>query len=311
MLKSSLTMFFAVSATIAVAGESDIVWQTNLPKALQQAERESKLVLIDFTGSDWCTACIKLRREILEQDEFKAWARKKFVFVEVDIPHKKKLPGDLLARNKAIAEKYNVVGFPTIMVLTPQGRVAGGFLGYADSVKTAIAHLENAMTAAEGLKKSASLQGVDKARVLMDAYRVFPSGKAFDEPRSELREEIMKLDPKNSTGIHHDDAVHAQAIEFMNARENSPRNSAAFGELLEKQLATAYPENKVAVFVEKCQYSLSMAETVEDLEKTKILFEELLKMQTGEEAEETQFYLDKFFSDLPSLLQMLKQNRPR
>ena len=34
-------------------------WLTDLPKAEAQAKQEHKMVFLDFTGSDWCPACIE------------------------------------------------------------------------------------------------------------------------------------------------------------------------------------------------------------------------------------------------------------
>ena len=88
------------------------------------AGREDKHELVDFTGSDRCSACIRLRRDILDTAAFQQWAGSRFVFVEIDIPRKPVLPVELLEKNKAVAECYGVAGFPTIMVLNVRGEVA-------------------------------------------------------------------------------------------------------------------------------------------------------------------------------------------
>ena len=98
---------------------------TDLPAALQQAEQEGKLVLVDFTGSDWCSACIVLRRTVLDTPEFREFAAGKFVLMEVDLPMKEGMNPELRRRNEEIAKRYGVGGFPTVMVLDPQGRVMG------------------------------------------------------------------------------------------------------------------------------------------------------------------------------------------
>lgn len=304
------TALLCTLCTITAAAEIP-VWKTDLPAALQQAKQEDKLVLIDFTGSDWCTSCIALRRTILDNPEFLEWAQEKFVFMEVDIPQRKKLPAGMAERNKAIAKQYDVKGFPTIMVLTPQGRVVGGFLGNVDSVKTAVGYLENARTAAAAFDKAELLQGKEKAEMLMNAYRVYPTGKAFDKPRHELRESIRSLDPHNSTGIHADAAVREQAERFAAERAATPPRTEAYGKLIDQQLAQALPANKADIFMEKCQHSLSMANSIEDLKHTKLLFEELISYQTPEAAAETREFLDRFFTDLPALLNMLNNSRPR
>ena len=85
---------------------------TDLPAALQQAEREGKLVLVDFTGSDWCSACIVLRRTVLDKPAFREFAADKFVLMEVDLPMTEGMNPELRRRNEEIAKRYGVGGFP-------------------------------------------------------------------------------------------------------------------------------------------------------------------------------------------------------
>ena len=61
-------------------------WLTDLPKAQAQAKKENKMVLMDFTGSDWCRWCIKFDKEVLTSDEFTDYAKTNLVLVEVDFP---------------------------------------------------------------------------------------------------------------------------------------------------------------------------------------------------------------------------------
>ena len=60
----------------------------------------------------------------------------------------------------------------------------------------------------------------------------------------------------------------------------------------------------------KCQYRLSTANSIEELEETRKLFEECMSIQSEAEAAETQEFLDRFFTDLPALLNLLRSNRP-
>jgi protein disulfide-isomerase len=62
MKKLLLTLSVAIALTSVHA--ADATWQTDLPKAQAQAAKEKKMVLLDFTGSDWCGWCIKLHKEV-------------------------------------------------------------------------------------------------------------------------------------------------------------------------------------------------------------------------------------------------------
>ncbi len=55
---------------------AESVWLTDLPKAQAQAKAENKLVLLDFTGSDWCIWCIKLDTDTFSKPEFQITPRK-------------------------------------------------------------------------------------------------------------------------------------------------------------------------------------------------------------------------------------------
>ncbi len=111
------------------AAAAELEWLTDLPKAQAKAKEEKKLVLMDFTGSDWCGWCIKLHKEVFSKPEFAEYAAKNLVLVEVDFPRKKKQSPELKKANAALQEKYKIEGYPTIIVLDSDGRKIGE-LGY-------------------------------------------------------------------------------------------------------------------------------------------------------------------------------------
>lgn len=295
-------------AASALAAEG---WLTDLPAALQQAELEEKLVLVDFTGSDWCSACIVLRRAVLDTPSFREFAADKFVLMEVDLPMKEGGKPELLRRNEEIAKRYGVGGFPTVMVLDPQGRVMGGFQGGGLSQSEVQQVLANACEAAALFRRAAGQGNEAKARTLYEVYRNFPESKSFASAREELQAEILKADEKNVTGIHEVAAVGAQARRFEEQRAALPTGSAEMGRLLDAQLAEALPENRTEVMMARCQYAMATAETVEDVLNTRRMFEELLPLVPEGEARELQHYLNTYFRDPAALLQMLKANRPK
>jgi len=96
------------------------LWLSDLEEGLKQAREEKKAVLVDFTGSDWCGWCIRLKKEVFDQKAFAA-VTKDFVLVELDYPQKKKQDPAVQAKNKAIAEKFSIEGFPTVLLLTAEG----------------------------------------------------------------------------------------------------------------------------------------------------------------------------------------------
>ena len=123
------------------AGAAELDWQTDLPKAQAQAKKEGKIVLLDFTGSDWCGWCKKLHAEVFSKSEFEEYAKKNLVLVTVDFPRFKKLSDDQQKANNALQEKYKIEGYPTIIVLDAEGKQIGQ-QGYMSSPKPFIDGLE-------------------------------------------------------------------------------------------------------------------------------------------------------------------------
>ena len=118
-----------VCGALLQAGAAELNWLTDLPKAQAKAKEEKKLVMLDFTGSDWCGWCIKLNKEVFSKPEFAEYATKNLVLVEVDFPRTKKLSAELKKANAALQEKYKIQGYPTIIVLNSDGKKVGE-LGY-------------------------------------------------------------------------------------------------------------------------------------------------------------------------------------
>jgi thioredoxin-related protein len=132
-------LFTALSAAPASAKPG---WLTDLKEAQEQAKSGKKLLLVDFTGSDWCGWCIKLDREVFSKPEFKAYAEKNLVLLEVDFPKGKEQTPTERKQNQELAMKYDIEGFPTIVVLDDEGKQVG-MLGYTPGGPAAfIAELE-------------------------------------------------------------------------------------------------------------------------------------------------------------------------
>ena len=100
-------------------------WLTDFEKAKAQAEAENKYMLVDFSGSDWCGWCIKLDREVFSQDAFKVYAGKNLVLMLADFPSGKSQSAEVKEQNRKLAEQYGIRGYPTVILLSPEGKIAG------------------------------------------------------------------------------------------------------------------------------------------------------------------------------------------
>jgi thioredoxin-related protein len=310
----SLVQLSVVSAcllTLAIPAGAREVWQTDLPAACRQAEKENKLVLMDFTGSDWCSACVRLRHRVLDAPAFREFADSRFVLVEVDIPLNAVKAPELRQRNEEIAQRYGVAGFPTLMVINPQGEVMGGFQNGDVSVVEARALLESACEAAALFNQAAAQQGEERARTLFRIYHNFPDSKSFAVSREKLMQSILEADTGDVTGMRGIMAAKEQACQFLAQRAAVPHASPELGKLLEQQLTAAMPANRTEVMMARCQYAMSVAESVEDIQKTRRMFEDLLPHLPEAESAELQQYLHTYFREPTELLRMLRMNRTR
>ena len=131
MKSIALGLLLGFVATQVFAGEGE--WLTDLAKAQEKAKTEKKMVLVDFTGSDWCPPCKALHSNVLTSEEFSTFAKDNLVLVEIDFPNKKPQSADLKKANKELAKKYEVKGYPTVIVFDSQGKQLSKKVGYDKS----------------------------------------------------------------------------------------------------------------------------------------------------------------------------------
>lgn len=124
------------------AAVAALPWLTDFETARARAKAENKPLFIDFTGSDWCPPCMRLRKEVFSKPEFAEFAAQRLVLLEVDFPKRTPLPSEQQAANEALARQFNIEGFPTIIVMSPSGKILGE-LGYVSGgAATFIAELK-------------------------------------------------------------------------------------------------------------------------------------------------------------------------
>ena len=118
-----------------LAGESlvqaaGLTWSLGFPRALARAKAGNKMILIDFTGSDWCPWCIKFDEDVLSKARFAAYAESKLVLVLADFPNHTKQSPALKQANEELGKKFRVEGYPTFVVLNASGKEIGRQVGY-------------------------------------------------------------------------------------------------------------------------------------------------------------------------------------
>jgi len=128
-MKRTLIGLLAAWALVQVRA-AELEWLTDLPQAQAKAKTEKKMVLLDFTGSDWCPPCKALHKNVLTSKEFAEYAKENLVLVEVDFPRSKPQSDAQKKANKALANQFSVRGYPTVVVLDGNGKVLSSKTGY-------------------------------------------------------------------------------------------------------------------------------------------------------------------------------------
>jgi protein disulfide-isomerase len=139
-----LFIFLFTSCNNGQSASSDgLNWENNLEKAIEQAKKENKAVLVNFTGSDWCIWCKRLSSEVFQQKAFKDYADESLVLVMLDFPKDKPQSDETKAYNNNLAQKYGIQGFPTILIIDGEGKLVGqtGYLPggpekYVENIKS-------------------------------------------------------------------------------------------------------------------------------------------------------------------------------
>lgn len=101
--------------------------QTRMEAAKKTAAENKELILLNFSGSDWCIPCIKLHKNIIETEDFrKLQSDNVIVYVNADFPRNKKnqLSAELKRENALLADRYNPKGlFPYTILLNADGTI--------------------------------------------------------------------------------------------------------------------------------------------------------------------------------------------
>jgi len=112
---------------------STATWLGDFNAARDEAAKSHKLIIVNFSGSDWCGPCIRLRKEILESAAFQGYAADHLVLVRADFPRQKKnrLSPEQTKRNEALADKYNPDGkFPYTLLINEHGKILKEWDGF-------------------------------------------------------------------------------------------------------------------------------------------------------------------------------------
>lgn len=124
--KSSGDKVATIEETISDSKYSSLtIWHDSYEEAQLSAADFGKPILAGFTGSDWCAPCKRLKRIILDSDEFMKWAGGNVVLLELDYPKHTKPSAQIKKQNEALKQRFQISKYPTILLIDQDGEMLG------------------------------------------------------------------------------------------------------------------------------------------------------------------------------------------
>ena len=183
----------------------DGLWTSDFAAAKAKAKAEKKYLLVDFTGSDWCIWCKRLHAEVFSKDTFKTEAPKQFVLVELDFPHRTKLSEELQAQNEKLAKEYKITGYPTVLLLDPEGELIAQTGYKPGGPEKYMVQLGEFSAIYDGILKMKSelkgVKGLDRAKLLDQLIVAFDKLKNPADDVQVWSKEIVAIDADNKAGL--------------------------------------------------------------------------------------------------------------
>ena len=262
------------------AGASE-TWCANPAEAMQKAVAQNKGVMLEFTGSDWCGACIMQKKQALALPEIQTAISRSFIPVELDYPRKKQQDAQTKSSLENYKKSYGITGFPTLVFADAHGRPVHTVTGYAnpDQVMQDTKKAEEALNTQQALTDKLEKKLTDRQRrdTLVQLLKTVPQSsiRTFYKP---ALAELEKLDPQDASGIlselNRNNLLHAQILEWADtfrrknvhilAEQNPDEALSIMDSYLKKN--GLLPEVKQAVLMQKVNL-LMQQNRVNELER--------------------------------------------
>ena len=233
----SMIISLALFAGYASAGGEG--WISDFEAAKKQAAKENKDILIDFTGSDWCGWCIKLRDEVFSKEHFKTEAPKKFVLLEIDFPRdKSKLTEKVIKQNDIMAKEFDIKGYPTIILANAKGEPYAS-TGYQEGgPEKYIEHLNNFHSQNAAFKKlidqAEKVKTKAEKATLIDKAISLLGESDISKYYSKYPEMIIELDADNSLKLKNKYLLRKELPELFKLQDEPEKFAARADELIQE-----------------------------------------------------------------------------
>jgi thioredoxin-related protein len=210
----------------------ELEWMIDFDAAKQKAAGEGKDLLLNFSGSDWCTWCKRLDEEVFTKDAFAKEASKNFVFVNLDFPNdKSKQSAETQKQNDGLAKEYGVPGFPTV-ILTDKNGIPYAQTGYVEGgAEKYIEHLNELRSVKKQVdeliikSEDTKIEETERAGLLDLALSILPPN-IVDKYYTDKMDRIVELDAENKAGLKNKYLIRRRFIDVDQALQNKDYNTA-------------------------------------------------------------------------------------
>tara|TARA_B100001063_G_C16691478_1_gene517308 strand:+ start:65 stop:553 length:489 start_codon:yes stop_codon:yes gene_type:complete len=113
-MKNILIVCTLLISSLTLYSQENDGWLLNFDKAAELSMKTGKPILANFTGSDWCGWCIRLKKEVFVTPAFKKWADENVILLELDYPRRTPQTEEIKKQNRELQQFFKVRGYPTL-----------------------------------------------------------------------------------------------------------------------------------------------------------------------------------------------------
>ena len=116
-IKNILFAFFIFFTTLSLSQENN-GWLVNYEEVYKESIEQDKPIMANFTGSDWCGWCKKLKKAVFDTEAFQKWAAENVILFELDYPRRTPQDPSIKEQNRQLQQTFRTVvrGYPTVLI---------------------------------------------------------------------------------------------------------------------------------------------------------------------------------------------------